>query len=93
MKATHLLISLAIVSPRLSTSVWGDESLVCEGDSLIEVEGGIWICGSDSISYGTMCVLDCTDPYSIPEGDYQITCTPEGWFPDPSQVAIIIVIA
>ena len=59
----------------------------CNDSPLDEVEGGTWACNPDPIVYGSMCVLDCTDPLSIPEGDYEVTCTPEGWFPNPSQVS------
>ena len=68
----------------------GSAAEMCEGSPLTDVDGGVWQCGQQPITYGTMCELDCTDPYSIPEGDYLVTCTPEGWLPDPAQVSQII---
>ena len=87
MKATHLLTRLAILTSSLFVPTQGTDAEICEGSPLTEVEGGVWVCGSNPIGYGTMCELDCLDPYSIPEGDYLVTCTPEGWLPDPSQVS------
>ena len=60
----------------------------CNGSPLDDVEGGTWVCQPDPTVYGTMCILDCIDPYAIPEGDYEVTCTPDGWFPNPSQVRV-----
>ena len=61
---------------------------VCNGFLLEEIDGASWDCKPDPIVYGSMCILDCTDPYAIPEGDYEVTCTPEGWIPNPSEVCI-----
>ena len=84
-KASLLIISLAtFVALAKANNV-----AKCNDSPLDVVEGGMWICNPDPIVYGTMCVLDCTDPLSIPEGDYEVTCTPEGWFPNPSQVSTI----
>ena len=84
-KASLLIISLAtFVALAKANNV-----TKCNDTPLDVVEGGMWICNPDPIVYGTMCVLDCTDPLSIPEGDYEVTCTPEGWFPNPSQVSTI----
>ena len=82
---TALLIS-SVLSCINSTKGYYSTIQICDESSLQEVDGGVWVCGSNPIIDGTMCELNCTDPYSIPEGDYQVTCTPEGWFPDTSQV-------
>ena len=63
-KSSLLLISLAtFVALAKSSNV-----AKCNDSPLNEVEGGTWICTPDPTVYGTMCVLDCTDPFSIPEG-------------------------
>ena len=85
-KGLFVPLTITVLFSYIFVPTLGDDVQACDGSPLLEVEDGDWICGSDTIVYGTMCELDCTDPYSIPEGDYLVTCTPEGWFPDPAQV-------
>ena len=87
MKPKQIILSALFFSLTFLLPTEGLYTETCEGSTLDDVEGGIWECSPDPVVYGTSCELSCSDQYSIPEGDYLVTCTPEGWLPDPTQVS------